>query len=494
MSPTDDSVSIVASYETVAYDARPNCFSHPDHIAAIAAMFGLETPDVAYARILEVGCSDGANLLPLAATLPESSCVGCDLAPSAIERARAAAATLRIGNVEWFAGDLRELPPAREPFDYIVAHGVYSWVPAPVRDALFALAERTLAPRGVLFVSYNVFPGGHTRRAVAEMLHYHTGHISALGDKLRAARELAALLADAGATQDPADAAIHEELRRVAAASDSELAHDTMAEPMDPVHFHAFVAHAARYGLGFLAEAAPAMMGGAGLGAKIRGYLARLPALAREQYIDFARLRRYRQSLLLRATALAGAGLEPAHVRPLFATASMPLVQSARDGRLPGGTGDSRSNVRAIFERLVAAAPATIPVVELCAAAAGDPASAASTQGAETALLEAWLAGFVHLRTKPLQLATTPGPRAEAFALARWQAATRESVTNLRHESIQFPDPFARKVLTLLDGTRDRDALLRVLAPPFANGGPAALAQPFDETLAMLARYALLIR
>ena len=151
MSPTHDTASIAASYEAVAYDARPNYFSHPDHIAAIATMFGLEAPEADRARVLEVGCNDGANLLPLAATLPQSSLLGCDLAAAAIQRAREATATLSLGNVEWFAGDFRELPPAREPFDYIIAHGVYSWVPAPVRDALFALAKRTLAPNGLLF-------------------------------------------------------------------------------------------------------------------------------------------------------------------------------------------------------------------------------------------------------------------------------------------------------------------------------------------------------
>ncbi len=493
MSSTHDTASITASYAAVAYDARPNYFSHPDHIAAIATMFGLEAPEADHARVLEVGCNDGANLLPLAATLPQSSFLGCDLAATAIQRAREATATLRLGNVEWFAGDFRELPPAQEPFDYIIAHGVYSWVPAPVRDALFALAERTLAPNGVLFVSYNVFPGGHTRRAVAEILHYHTRKISVLGDKLAAARELAALLADAGATQDAADAAIHEELRRVAVATDSELAHDTLAEPMDPVYFHEFVAHAAGHGLGFLSEAAPAMMGGTGLSPRMRGYLARLGPLEREPYIDFARLRRYRQSLLVRAAALGDVGVKPARMRSLFATASMPLVQAARDGRLPGGTGESRENVRAIFERLVAAAPATVPVVELLAGTSA-PASVASALSGETALLETWLSGFVHLRTKPLPVAAKPGARPEAFALARWQAATRESVTNLRHESVQFPDPSARKLLTLLDGTRDRDALVHALASDLGFGDQAAIAQRVDDTLAMLARYGVLIR
>jgi SAM-dependent methyltransferase len=249
--------AIADRYETVAYEARPNPVSHPDHLAAIAAMFGLDAPDVRRARVLEVGCSDGANLLPVAAALPDARCVGCDLAPSAIELARAASAALGLSNVEWFAGDLRELAATAEPFDYIVAHGFYSWVPAPVRDALFALAARALAPNGVLFVSYNALPGGHTRSAVSEMLKRHTANVPVLRDKLAAARELAALLADAGASHDPAEAGIREELRRIATATDSQLAHDVLGEPNVAVYFDDFVAHAGRHGLAFLAEAAP---------------------------------------------------------------------------------------------------------------------------------------------------------------------------------------------------------------------------------------------
>jgi len=197
----DSTTAIADSYEAVPYDARPNPVSHPDHVAAVATMFGLEAPEVTHARVLELGCSDGANLLPVAATLPDSHCVGCDIAPTAIQRAREATAALGLRNVEWFACDLRELPAVqREPFDYIIAHGMYSWVPAPVRDALLGLAARMLAPGGLLFISYNALPGGHTRRAVSEMLRHHTASVPALRDKLVAARDLAALLADAGAT------------------------------------------------------------------------------------------------------------------------------------------------------------------------------------------------------------------------------------------------------------------------------------------------------
>jgi methylase of polypeptide subunit release factors len=102
-------------------------------MAAVATLHGLEPPPIARCRVLELGCSAGANLLPMAATVPEAMFVGCDLSPRAIDAASRAVAGLGLSNVILLRTDLRELPATLGEFDYIIAHGVYSWVPAPVR-------------------------------------------------------------------------------------------------------------------------------------------------------------------------------------------------------------------------------------------------------------------------------------------------------------------------------------------------------------------------
>jgi SAM-dependent methyltransferase len=132
--------AIAENYDAIAYDALPHPVTHPDHVAAVVTMFGLNPPPVASARVLEVGCNDGSNLLPMAARLPDASFTGCDIAPRAIRNARNAATALGLSNVDFVEADLASLEGG--PYDYIIAHGVYSWVPAPVRDALFALARR----------------------------------------------------------------------------------------------------------------------------------------------------------------------------------------------------------------------------------------------------------------------------------------------------------------------------------------------------------------
>ena len=154
--------AIAANYDAIAYDALPYPMSHPDNVAAVATMFGLAPPPIERARVLEVGCNDGANLLPMAASLPQATFTGCDIAPGAVRTANEGAKALGLANVRFLEADLAALDGG--PWDYVIAHGVYSWVPAPVRDALLALIGRSLAPGGLAFVSYNTYPGGYVRR------------------------------------------------------------------------------------------------------------------------------------------------------------------------------------------------------------------------------------------------------------------------------------------------------------------------------------------
>ena len=63
--------------------------------------------------------------------------------------------------------------PALGEFDYVIAHGVYSWIAPAARDALLAACRGHLAPGGVAYVSYDVLPGGHLREITRQMLRWH---------------------------------------------------------------------------------------------------------------------------------------------------------------------------------------------------------------------------------------------------------------------------------------------------------------------------------
>jgi len=175
-------LSAQSPYDDVPYGASAHASTHPDRLATIATLFGMAPAPVERCRFLEIACGDAGNLIPMAYELPRSEFVGFDLAARPIEMGERAAARLGLSNVTLSRLDLNDFPPSAGRFDYIVAHGLYSWVPGPVRDRLLALIGAHLAPHGVAFVSYNVYPGCYVRRMLWEMLKFHTDHLDNLVD------------------------------------------------------------------------------------------------------------------------------------------------------------------------------------------------------------------------------------------------------------------------------------------------------------------------
>ena len=136
-------------YDEVRYSNYPYAQTHPDRLATVAILYGLEPPDPFHARVLEIGCGAGGNLMAMAAATPGIRAVGVDLAAAPIEEAtRGGQAEIGLDNLEFRQADVRALTDgALGEFDYIVAHGVYGWIPEDARDALLALIGE-LAHRG----------------------------------------------------------------------------------------------------------------------------------------------------------------------------------------------------------------------------------------------------------------------------------------------------------------------------------------------------------
>ena len=495
--------ALAEKYDAIAYEAQSNPLSHPDHMAVVATLFGLAPPNVATCRVLEFGCNDGANLLPMAASLPDAQFVGCDLSPRAIAAARQAAAELAIANVRFVEGDLSELPEALGEFDYMIAHGVYSWVPARVRDAMFTLAGRRLRPNGVMFVSYNVYPGCHIRRAIWEVLRMHVDGVDGARARLARARELAAALAEPGTTQNKTDALLRAEFERVAKVTDSALYHDDLAEPNDPVYFREFAAHAGAHGLEFASEAQLRVTRPIGVAPSMLQLFAGLDRLEREQYLDFAHLRRFRQSLLCRCESTTGFRLAPERIASMRIAASTALLRAAADGKplIRSGQGDAAADVeaqalRALFEWLVAIAPQTASLSEIQERLLWPPPSggAASPRSIEALVADACLDGSLMLQLHRPALVALAGERPLASVVSRWQAGRGVRVTNLWHETIQMHDQIALRLLALLDGSRTRTEVAAAMTDILPASGAAAREQRIDEYLRQLGKHGFLLR
>jgi SAM-dependent methyltransferase len=492
--PTDtDAVTtgIKAAYDAIDYDCTSYPQSHPDRLRTVAQMFGVDAPPVATARVLEIGCGDGSNLIPVADAFPQATFLGCDLAPRAIDAGNALIARAGLGNIELRLQDLRELPASFGHFDYVIAHGFYSWVPPGVRDALMALLAARLTPNGVGFVSYNTHPGNRIRQIASEAMHWHARDSASAGETLRASREMLQMMAMPGATQWRPDTALRAEFADRAGRADSALFHDDLAEPNEAVYFHEFIAHAARYGLDYIGDSDVRTMSGGGLAPAVRDFTLRFDRLQREQYLDFMRLRRFRQSLLTRAKSSSAFNIVPLQTLNMQIGAASTLMQSMDEAANQGKPRESvlqggGAMVNAMLLWLASVFPSTVSTADIAAWRAR--AMPNDNRPLETILTGAYVGGVVDFFSQAPAVVASVSAKPRASRMARLQAQSRPRVTNLRHESVNLADPFAHRLLPLLDGTHDRETLMKALGPQFDRGREGV-----DAMLQFFAKVSLLV-
>jgi SAM-dependent methyltransferase len=130
----------------------------------------MSPPEIETCRVLEVGCGRGDNLIPMAFSLPRARFLGIDLSPRQIAEGRAAIAELGLENIELRAQNILDVSPGLGSFDFIVAQGVYSWVPEPVREQMLRLCAAALAPNGLALISYNTYPGWYMRTMIRDLM------------------------------------------------------------------------------------------------------------------------------------------------------------------------------------------------------------------------------------------------------------------------------------------------------------------------------------
>jgi len=458
-----------ANYDALPYAGGALRLTHPDNLSAVATVSGLSTAPVERCRVLEIGCGQGRNLIPMAATLPGSRFVGIDLSPRQIEAGRMTVAALGLTNIELRAQNLMEFPSDGEPFDFILAHGIYSWVPPEVRDGMLALVARQLAPQGAAYVSYNTYPGWHLRRVGRDLMLFHGRRATDPAERVALARQILALAAQAPQGYSNYKDVIDRANSDLADASDWYLFHDFLERVNHPVYFEQFVQHAAAHRLMHLGDARPSLLGWQWLPDPLRDQVMRFATndIEREQYLDFLCGRSFRSSLLCRPEAVRSPG-GAAALTNLFVAGAKP--QLAERG--------------AVFRRIVAAWPRAVSFAELT--------KESDAGGAGPQIVQAYLSEVLELWTRPTDFIATPTDRPRAAALARHQAAAggAEHVVNLRHESISS-DPLLQYVLPLLDGTRDRAMLVEEMKRLAASGTlvltrDGVPLQPGEDTAAQL--------
>ncbi len=502
------SAELRQSYDEFPYQSFPFPQSHPDRLATIGWLFGMEPAPVDRCRVLEVGCASGGNLLPMASGLPGSEFIGVDFSPVQIERGVADVKALGLTNIRLLTMDIMDFDEEYGQFDYVIAHGVYSWVPNPVQERLLAICARQLGPAGIAYISYNTLPGWRMRGVVRDAMTYHTRGIAEPATRVAQARAVLEFLAES--VKDDASAygsALRAEAELLRKQADYYILHDHLEEVNEPLYFHQFIERAARHGLGYLGEANFAAMLGAGYSQKVNETLARVApdVLKREQFIDFLHARTFRETLLVHSGVPLTRKVSPQRVMALRVASNARPVRDTPDlqsnsvveFRTPEGAGMSTPNRLSKAAMIILAErwPVATKFDDLEAAArarAGLPGASTDEQRGRLAseILQCYAAGVLELHYAPSPFVPKAGERPEASALARLQAQRGTPSTTLRHEHGTFHGDTLRLFL-LLDGTRTRAEIAATMWPAMA----ASKALPeLDAALEHLARLGLMVR
>ncbi|MSU60224.1 MAG: methyltransferase domain-containing protein [Pedosphaera sp.] len=515
-----------SSYDSILYPGYTHPQTHPDRLEIIGRLFGLAPASARRCRVLELGCGNGANLIPMAWGLPESEFVGIDLAARPIAQGREMIRDLGLRNVRLEHGSITAINASWGKFDYILAHGFYSWVPPEIQERMLGICRHAMAPQGIAFVSYNALPGCHLRKMTREMMLFHIRDLTAPQERINQAQALVRFLADAQDTTDEFRLWMKAELKQIAGHDEGHLFHDELAELNEPLYFTQFMERAGRHDLQYLGEADYFEMSDHGFKDSVRQTLKQLARsrILREQYLDFLKCRRFRQTLLCQREVPLQSEPDASHVAGFLVSSTAGCTSSSTDLRA-GVTcefetpkGGKLETDYALGKAALAVLGETWPVPiafdELMARSVArlenetsfdqhDPQHRAQLAGF---LLQLYSGGLVDFRIAIPTVARTVSERPEASPIARWQAERGHVVTSLFHLAVKVEDEIGKNLLAWLDGTCDRKILLEKLwklleeknALIVKDENPEAarrsLAAELDKNLLKLARFGLLVK
>lgn len=473
-------------YDTVPYESHPFPQTAPEHLEALAFLFGLDAPAPAGARVLELGCAAGGNLIPFAARYPQASALGVDLSSVQVGQGRVAIGHAKLPNVELRAFNIADIDASFGKFDYIVCHGVYSWVPAAVQQAILRVCSENLADNGVAYVSYNVYPGWKAREIVRDAMILRGAPRDEPDEKLSYARGMLEFLEQSARPDSVLKKTLEETMPIIRGASGAYLLHEFLEPHNAPCYFKQFAARAGAQGLSYLADAEPSTMFVQNYGEKVREPLLREcggSQVMMEQYLDFLVNRTFRQSLLVKQERAAQIRyrLDAQRLRALEYAG---VFQAADGGALTLDAQEQPCNAmrnlrvtlrlplhKAVAQVLDAQYPASVSIealLQAVSARTGEPRAAVEPL-VMTMLEELLILGAVRVRCRAVPAAAQIAAQPQALASVRsapglaLSAGPTAGACNLWHEPVGL-SLLERCLLPLLDGTHSHEALAEHLA------------------------------
>jgi len=470
------------SYTEVPYYSQAYSNSHPDRLATLGRIFNLSPAPVENCRVLELGCASGGNIIPMAYYLPESEFVGIELNEGHVELAQKAVSDLAVKNIQIRQGNILEADISLGEFDYIICHGVFSWVPEAVQNKILSIASENLAENGIAYISFNTYPGWHMREMIRHMMLYHSNQFDSPGERIGQARAFVDFLAGAVGqnSNDPYAFLLSNELEALKNSGDWYVFHDYMEVVNKPIYFHEFIDRADKCDLQYLADASFSMMFHNDFSNEINNTLEQLShdIVQKEQYMDFLRNRQFRQTLLCRKDRILKRLLDEEDLAGLLVISSTTSENGTIDlssgqiqkFRVPDGKFIETDNtiIKVAFKILRENWPKAIAyekLLDLCVQALEKFSGKDISDNQEwkkelgRGLLNCFISGAIDLRSWQGTYSGIVSTRPKVSDLTLYLGGNRQSVVNHYHETVNM-DPMALHLLPLLDGTNTREDMV----------------------------------
>ena len=466
-------------YDEIPYPSLVYTDTHPGRLATLVTLFGIKPPPIVNCRVLELGCGDGTNLIAISQTLPQASLWGIDFSAKQIASGQKVISALKCPNVTLKQLDFNEIDESLGKFDYIIAHGIYSWVPVTMQDKLLSIIRRHLGANGIAYISYNVYPGWHLDNIIRDMMMYHTQQLPTTPARLslKQAKGILQFIANLRQSGNSAyDVLLQEKWQELQTVSENYLCHDFLEADNDPVYFHQFVKHATQHDLAYVTDI------------EFRRYLmAAYPVelveafkeyfqgdfFKQEQYMDFFLNRSLRRSLLCHQNVAIKRELDLETLASYYIAANLqPITNNARwqpqeSSQFKNAQGEiftiKHSLTKAAILHLTSLYPHRITFDNLFQHICQQlPQANQDSPTLQQELLHLYGVEAIELNIEPPPYVTAIGNYPTASHFARWLSSQKQMVINLRCEIINL-SPIATALLPHLNGKNDSKALRAIL-------------------------------
>ena len=460
------------SYDEMPYPAAVHPATDPSHIYAIAKLLGVEFVIPDNSNVLELGCANGLNLTSLASIYPEAKFTGVDSSDRQIQQGNRRIEALGLTNICLLTLSIEDVTESLGEFDYILVHGVYSWVPEETRSCIFKICENQLSQNGLAYISYNVLPGWNSAKSVRDMMLFHSKNFEKPLEKVLEARRMLGFIRENVQGESHYSQMLKEEVDRLVNVPDAYLFHDHLEATNDPCYFRDFADQLSSHNLQYVGDT---LLGDQYLGNYSEKAKETLKALndtvQAEQYLDFLANRRFKRSIICKSGKQVSRNISPDRMEGLEFTSNVKERTASTDNNVHfesvNGTivKTSSSVIEASLRILESTAQNALTLGEISRRVAAETDNISQDVVAselKTAFVQLVLQGVISVS---LARSNTVSSQAQhlpcVLPLAMKVSEETNTVPNLYNTPVQM-DVATQSLLKFFDGTKSKDELVEI--------------------------------